>query len=376
MPARIRLSLLSLAASATVLITTATTGTAAPAATPSTDQLTTPSRTTVSRISVAGATDTLARQLAESLSAPTVAALLTDAATRPVNLSRVTVTPSLAAAIHAANAQVLAAKGLPADSGGLLRIRLAASGMRTALARGEAPLIAATPTDDTATTIDAYGQRGEPVRIDARRVPNRPIFLVDVDVAKAAPIGLRVARDVLAARHVSSAPAPATIATSGYWATKVTSVWLNDDEEPWFKGGAEIYSIVGGFGLDGLAKVDIVQMPYLDSDHTTYYPNQLLVHFSSYKYNLADVVMMEDDGDTNYQQLATAIAAALLTIVDGGVYIPLVNAIISAIPTSWWTDDPDYVDSWYTLATSSSGRRNGAAGNGRMDITPYWVAPL
>jgi len=30
----------------------------------------------------------------------------------------------------------------------------------------------------------------------------------------------------------------------------------------------------------GSSKVDIVQMPYLNNDGTTYYPNQLLVHFS------------------------------------------------------------------------------------------------
>jgi hypothetical protein len=86
--------------------------------------------------------------------------------------------------------------------------------------------------------------------------------------------------------------------------------------------------------------------------------------------------MLEDDGDTNYLALAQAIAGALLTIVDGGVYIPLVNAILNALPASWWTDDPDYVDSWYTLSTASNGTFNGAAGNGRMTIAPYWVQPI
>jgi hypothetical protein len=156
----------------------------------------------------------------------------------------------------------------------------------------------------------------------------------------------------------------------------VNAVRLADDEEPWIKGAAEIYSIVGGFGLDGKARIDIVQMPYLDDDGTTYHPNQLLVHFSAYKYDLADVVMMEDDGDTNYQQLAQAIATVLLTVLDAGVYLPLVDPILSAIPTSWWTDDPDYVDSWYTLSTGSGGRLHGAAGNGWLEVAPYWVPEL
>jgi hypothetical protein len=200
--------------------------------------------------------------------------------------------------------------------------------------------------------------------------------VVEVDTARALPLGLRVVEQTLAARHIGSAASGATLTATGYWATKVNAVRLSDDEEPWIKGDAEIYTVVSGFGLDGHPKVDIVQMPYLNNDGTTYYPNQLLVHFSAYEYNLADAVMIEDDGDTNYLQLAQAIAAALLTIVDAGTYIPLVSAILNAIPSSWWTDDPDYVDSWYTMATSSSGRLYGAAGNGWMDVVPYWVAPL
>ncbi|MEU3184422.1 DUF3103 family protein [Streptomyces sp. NPDC006923] len=54
-------------------------------------------------------------------------------------------------------------------------------------------------------------------------------------------------------------------------------------------------------------------------------------------------------------------------------YRPLADALPAAIPTSWWTDDPDYVDSWYTPAQSDSGRRDGAAGNGWMTVEPYVV---
>lgn len=111
-------------------------------------------------------------------------------------------------------------------------------------------------------------------------------------------------------------------------------------------------------------RVDTVTMPYPDDDHTAYDPNQILVNWSNYKYNEADVVMMEDDGDTNYATLAKALADALPTITDQGTYIPLVDAIPAALPTSWYTNDADYVDSWYALARSSSGRVNGARGNG------------
>jgi len=307
----------------------------------------------------------LAQQVARSLSEPQARQRLSAAtASGPADL--LTVLPGMAAA-RQANQETLAAKGLPASSGSILQIRLANPG------RGE-PLVAMSPDDD-AIGIVAYDSRGAKVHLDAATRPQRPVFVVEVDVERSVELGLSVLRHELAARGVLAAE-PSASATSGYWATKITAVRLRDDKEPWIKGAAEIFSVVGGWNVEGVATAAVVQMPYLDHDGTTYYPNQLVVHFNAYKYDLADIVMMEDDGDTNYQQLAIAIANVLLTLIDAGVYAPLVTAILNAIPTSWWTDDPDYVDSWYTLATSSNGRLNGAAANGWMDVVPYWVAPL
>ncbi len=320
--------------------------------------------------SVAAATDLLARQLATDARA----GLFSAAAASPVNLAATHGGQALDAAVRRANREVLAAKGLPADGPSLLQLRLAQPGMRAAVLRGEAPLVASAPSDDSAAAVTAYARDGAKVSLDARRAPSRPVFVVEVDTERALPLGLEVMRQVFDQRGVGDG-APVH-AADGYWATQVRSVRLDDDKEPWVKGSAEIFGIAGGFGMDGKAAVDTLTMPYLDNDGSTYHPGQLIVHFSAYKYNLADFVMMEDDGDTNYQQLAIAIAGALLTIVDGGAYIPLVNAILNAIPASWWTDDPDYVDSWYTLSTTSSGTLNGAAGNGTMTVAPYWVAPI
>lgn len=318
-------------------------------------------------------TDRLARQLAATL--PDDAGLFTAAAGHPVTLSSGTGNAALDQAVRLADRAVLAAKGLPVDGTPLLQLRLAHPDMRAALASGAAPVVAAAPTDDAVTAVTAYDLHGGVVTLDAVTLPQRPVFVVDVDITKALPMGLNVIRTALGAHGITGVE-PAAITTSGYWATQVRAVRLSDDKEPWFKGAAEIFGIAGGFGLDGHVKIDTVDMPYLDYDGTTYYPNQLIVHFSAYRYNLADFVMMEDDGDTNYLSLALALTDALLTIIDQGAYIPLVNAILNAMPNSWWTDDPDYVDSWYTLSTTSSGRFYGAAANGWMDLAPYWVAPL
>lgn len=323
--------------------------------------------------SVAAVTDHIAARLAGEFAEDARRAGLLSASTDPVPLARAASGTALGRAVRDADRAVLAAKGLPQDGTSLLTVRLAHPDMAAALRRGTAPLVAASTTDDDATTVTAYDHAGRRVALPADRVPARPVYLVEVDTATALAKGSEVLRSTLARRGLAPAVAAAA---SGYWATQLTSIRLEDDKEPWHKGGAEIFTITAGFGLDGKVKVDTVQLPYLDDDGKTYYPNQLLVHFSDYKYNLADIVMMEEDGGTNYRDLALALAQALLTIVDGGAYIPLVNAILNALPDSWWTDDPDYVDSWYTLATTTSGTLRGAAGNGTMTVTPYWVAPL
>ncbi len=323
---------------------------------------------------VAEITDHLAKQLAgEFADDARKLGLFPASAHDAVNLDVAPASSPLGQAVRQANRAVLAAKGLPQDGTSLLTVRLADPGMAAALKAGVAALVASSPDDDRATSVTAYDRAAHRVLLPADRTPDRPVYLVEVDSSAALAKGMSVVDATLSARGMTAAaPAPA----AGYWATRVTSIRLDDDKEPWHKGGAEIFAVAAGFGTDGKVKVDTVELPYLDHDGTTYYPGQLLVHFSSYKYNLADLVLMEEDGGTNYRELALALSQALLTIIDGGAYIPLVNAILNAIPDDWWTDDPDYVDSWYTLSTATSGTLTGAAANGTMTVNPYWVQPL
>ncbi|MFE7329280.1 DUF3103 family protein [Streptomyces sp. NPDC057565] len=285
----------------------------------------------------------------------------------------------LAGAVAGADRRIVTAKGLDSGVGSLLRLRLGTEAMKKELTARTSPLVAVTAQDDDAATVTAYDSRGRAHTLDATKAPQQAVYVIDLDVSKAVAAGLdllnkELAKDGLTTPAADRATgASAAAATGGFWTTKVDAVYLNDDEEPWTSGDAEIFSLVSGFGLDGKVRVDSVDMPYLDTDHHTYYPNQILVNWSNYKYNLADVVMMEDDGDTNYAALTKAIASALLTITDQGAYVPLVNAVLDAIPTSWYTNDPDYVDSWYTLAVNSAGTLHGARGNGWMQVSKYWV---
>ncbi|MFG2794701.1 DUF3103 family protein [Streptomyces sp. NPDC048419] len=284
--------------------------------------------------------------------------------------------------LAAADRRIAAAKGLDAaDVGPLLRLRLGDKTMRGALRAGTTPWVVPATAADDATTAVAYDSRGRAHTIDARDTPSHPVYVIDIDSSKALDAGLGVLNDQFHRYGLASAApaaqqppgAEALSGAGGFWSTRISAVKLSDDKEPWVKGDAEIYTLVTGFGQDGKVRVDPVDMPYLDNEKTVYRPNQILVNWSYYKYNLADAVMMEEDGSTNYRDLAKAIATVLLTVTDQGTYIPLVNALLEAIPDNWWTDDPDYVDSWYTLAQSDKGTRYGARGNGWMTVEPYFV---
>ncbi|MEV6328879.1 DUF3103 family protein [Streptomyces sp. NPDC051909] len=338
---------------------------------------------TTAKAAVSSAQDRAARDIARSLgdsswrTSLSTATLKSPGAEVPVSERA---TGSLRSRLSAADRDIAKAKGLDAGTGSLLRLRLGDPSMRAALAAGATPWVAAAVTDDDDRTVTAYDSQGRTHVLDAREAPAQPVYVVDIDSTKALAAGLDVVRKELAKAGIASvAPTntvsalSSTAASAGFWTTKITAVHLNDDEEPWIKGDAEIYTLVSGFGLDGKVRVDPVDMPYLDSDGTVYRPNQILVNWSNYKYNLADAVMMEEDGSTNYRDLAKAIAAVLLTITDQGAYIPLVNAILDAMPDDWWTDDPDYVDSWYTLAQQSTGTLYGARGNGYLTVQPYFV---
>jgi hypothetical protein len=155
--------------------------------------------------------------------------------------------------------------------------------------------------------------------------------------------------------------------------TKLDTIKLKDDEEPWWKGDAEIYGIAMGQGKDGKARADVVGMPYLNNDDTTYSPGQGIIDWSNFRWNNVDFLLMEQDDNTNYKDLAKAVAGAIATLAGGAAYVPLINAVLDAIPSSWLTDDDDYVDSFYMLARNSSGAKVGASNNAHITIHPVLV---
>ena len=130
-------------------------------------------------------------------------------------------------------------------------------------------------------------------------------------------------------------------------------------------------------GRKAKATLTVVDMPYLANDGTTYTPNQIMVFWNGYRYGAANIQMFEHDDNTNYKELAVALSQGVTTIL--GAFAPayavigqVATAILQVMPEGWFSNDDDYLDSFYTLEKGRTYTNyNGAAGNATISLTPY-----
>ncbi|HSX58660.1 MAG TPA: DUF3103 family protein [Tahibacter sp.] len=247
-----------------------------------------------------------------------------------------------------------------------------------AAARDSQVLIAFPPAgDDKAwTTVDALTLDGRWVQLDARTPPAARVLVVRVNGALSFERQIDMANAQLREAGLQTAAAPSAKG-SGHWTTRLESIRLNDDEEPWVSGAAEVYAITAGILPGNQAQVTIVDMPYLDHDGTTYYPRQVLLDWNQYSYGAANVLIYEHDDNTNYQ---TLVGLLIQAIGQGGSLAgyPAVQAIaeiaariVAAMPAGWFSNDDDYVDSIYTIEKTRGETRYGAGGNVYVNYIPY-----
>lgn len=286
-------------------------------------------------------------------------------------------------------------KGTADYTAGLMELRLIAPSAKARVDWRDV-LVAFEPAGDDSrwTTIEAFDRAGQVHLLDARQAPSFPVLVADLDAAEDLRAGIELINETLRAAGLQASEAETVeralaegggdkaIACSGIETAKIADIRLNDDQEPWIKGAAEIYAFVSGIDPSiADPEIRVVDMPYLDHDGTTYYPNQILIFWYNYRYNAANVNFYEHDDGTNYQEILNAVLTGVRTILGAfapeyAVIAEVANAIIQAMPSSWFTDDDDYVDTVYTIdtddLTSSSGRTYYGAGNNvRMKLVPY-----
>lgn len=281
--------------------------------------------------------------------------------------------------IAALDYQIRASKGIQAHASSLLQVRLIlpASG-DTRIDWATIP-VAFSPAgdEDEWTEIEAFDAAGNVITLDPEVQPEFPVLVAGIDAREDLRAGIAYMNEELTRRGLR-APDDLVRTAASTETSKLDYIRLNDDKEPWLSGAAEIYALVSGVDFDSAhVQLELVDMPYLDHDGTNYYPNQILIFWENYRFAAANVQLYEHDDSTNYQTLVQALVSAIeavlsFTAPQYSIIARIANEIIAAMPSGWFSNDDDYVDSFYTLEKGRTYTNQfGAAGNARITLTPY-----
>ncbi|WP_164914198.1 DUF3103 family protein [Aquimarina sediminis] len=245
--------------------------------------------------------------------------------------------------------------------------------------------------EESWTNIEAYTLDKQKVYLDIKEIPNVPVLVIETkgyETLKAEVDYMNKQLQSAGLQNNRFSPnkmdlSPSSKSNNGLETTKLDKIKLNNDEEPWISGAAEIYAITSGIkNANNEAEVKIIPMYYLDYDGTTYYPNQIMLFWDDYKYQAANIQLFEKDDNYNYKQLVTIIVDGIFQIV-GTVYgQPWVNvlgqvagAILQAMPDEWYTNNDDYVDSLYTIQKNKTYTNHvGARGNATVSLSPLFIS--
>ena len=239
--------------------------------------------------------------------------------------------------------------------------------------------------------IEAYTINKELVYLDAKNPPNQPVIVIETDGFETLKKEVELMNKQLRLEGVQNSRFDQKNSNSnllasrnqGLETTKLNKIRLNDDEEPWISGAAEIYAITSGIkDSNNSPEIKVIPMYYLDHDDTDYYPNQILLFWDDYKYQAANIQLFEKDDNVNYKDLTSTIVNGVFQIIGTISTQPWVNAlgqvadaIIQAMPDQWYTNNDDYVDSFYTIEKNKSYTNHyGARGNAKVNLAPFFVA--
>ncbi|WP_210458656.1 DUF3103 domain-containing protein [Vibrio crassostreae] len=308
-------------------------------------------------------------------------------------------------------------KGINDFSDSVLEIRMADEAMIEAWKSGESPLFAYEPSGDDSNWqyIEAYDVYGQVHELDVYQMPDVPVFVIDSNGSEELKAGLMAMQAEMNKLGTATQINSDSNTTSNSEASKnskvqkqtfmskaqrstamsepeplnttqLTKIRLAVDQEPWISGKAEIYAIVTGVDSSRLEpQIDLVEMPYLDYDKQTYYPNQTVIFWPHYRWGAADMILMEHDDGTDYKALAKLLVEAAEEIlkmipdpeVQGYAIIPQITGkIIDVIPEGVLVNDDDFVDVYYTLMQNTPYvDRPGAGGNAVASFTPVTISP-
>jgi hypothetical protein len=209
---------------------------------------------------------------------------------------------------------------------------------------------------------------------------------IELDHPAVLRAGIAVVNDILSTAGLHGAT-PGTqqqargpsIASAAQELSMLRKIRVEDNKENWFKGNAEIFALISGFGADGQPFVKSRPMLFLAKSKVDYTPNMDLVNWAECSAPYVNVQLFDKDGDTDFQQLATGLVKAVgeglklsPTTAPYAAVAEIGDAILNAMDGSWFKNSPDYVDSIYVLERGKTySDHKGAANNCTFSVEPY-----
>ena len=295
-------------------------------------------------------------------------------------------------------------KGIENETNELLEVRLANKNSLNAWQDSKVdPLFSYEPSGDDSQWqyIEAFDIYGNVHQLDVYQAPEVPVFVIDSNSDKELKAGLNVMRakikqisksslvqqnEELSNHSPSTLMSEQKLTTAPIQTTQLKKIRLEYDQEPWISGRAEVFALINGVDPSrDKPTIDLIEMPYLDYDQTDYFPDQVLVHWTRYRWGAADIILMEQDDGTDYAELAVLLMQVAEEIlksipdpeVQGYAIIPQITTkIIQALPDGILTNDDDFVDVFYTIMQDSSYVDHPAAGgNAVITLEPLEIDP-
>ncbi len=250
-------------------------------------------------------------------------------------------------------------------------------------------LVACVPEgdEDEWEKITAYDSEGNVVFLDPEVEPDVPVIVVELNGRESMRLTVGLMNKELRKYGLQTRRSefyPPFKSAGGLETTKLKKVSLKKDKEPWIKGKAEIFAITSGLrGNENIKEpeIAIVEMPYIKNQNIEYYPNQIVLFWDDYDYAAANIQFYEHDSGYNYKELVSIIVGGVFEItgvITGEIWVSalgiVASAIIMAMPDQWFTDDDDYLDSFYTIEKNKTYiNYYGAGNNAKVTLEPYFV---
>lgn len=228
-------------------------------------------------------------------------------------------------------------------------------------------------------SLDAYRLDGLPQHLDATRPPEGPVLVLEADAREVVRAGIEVVNEGLESAGVAGMPVP----EGEIPCLRLASIQLPGRKPAWWEDELEVYALASGIdpGRDQ-PSLRLVRMPYLQERGTVYHPGQVVLFWSDFRYRAANLQIWEHDGGFNYKDLLAALLKGVGQVLSMAgfpefSFIPkLAEAIVDAMPSTWWQDKDTLLDTFYTLEEGHSYVDHlGAARRVRATLLPWRLKP-